>query len=536
MPGDLILVNGHVMTGRLGESRPSTGIAVWHGRVAAVGSDAEVLSWRRPGIEVVDLRGRTVTPGFNDAHCHPISVGLGLQEVDARTPPNESIADVVQRIAERARQQPPGTWIVARGYDQARLRESRHPTRHDLDQAAPEHNVVLIRACAHIGVANSRALALAGITATTPDPPGGTIDRDEHGEPTGVVRETALQMVRQRVPEPSEDQIAEALVLAGRQFLSDGVTSVAEAGIRKPEELGAYQRLARERRLPVRTTLMMMIGETLEPLLELGVQTGLGDEWLRIGPAKLFLDGSIGGRTARMSQPYLGEPETCGLWMEEPEVMKQKLLAAHRAGFQCCAHAIGDAAIELLLDIYEEALRQHPRTDHRHRIEHCSILRPDLIERIQRLGVVPIPGTTFLHDFQEAYLTGLGRERLRYAYAMRTFFDRGIIAAASTDAPVCATSAMLGIQTMVTRRNAAGQALWPEECVSLEEAVRAYTYNGAYATFEERVKGTIEPGKLADLTVLETDLRAVEPEALGSVRVDFTVVEGEIVYQRPGAR
>jgi len=535
MPGDLILVNGHVMTGQLGEQPPASALAVWHGRIAAVGSDEEVLSWRRPGIEVIDLARRTVTPGFNDAHCHPISVGLSLQHVDARTPPNESITDIVRHIAERARQQPPGSWIVARGYDQARLREGRHPTRHDLDQATAEHPVVLIRACGHIGVANSPALARAGITATTPDPPGGTIDRDEHGEPTGVVREAALQMVRQQVPEPSEEQLAEALVLAGRQFLSDGVTSVAEAGIRKPEELRAYQRLAGERRLPVRTSLMLLIGPMLEPLVELGVQTGLGDAWLRIGPAKLFLDGSIGGRTARMSQPYLDQPETSGLWMEEPEVMRQKLLTAHRAGLQCCAHAIGDAAIELLLDIYEEALRRYPRADHRHRIEHCSILRPDLLDRIQRLGVIPIPGTTFLHDFQEVYLAGLGRERLRYAYAMRTFFDRGIVAAASTDAPVCATSAMLGIQTMLTRQNAAGQALWPEECISLEEAVRAYTYNGAYATFEEQLKGTIEPGKLADLTVLETDLRRISPDALGSVRVDFTIIEGEIAYQRPGA-
>jgi predicted amidohydrolase YtcJ len=535
MPNDLILFNGHVMTGRLGEQPPATAVAVWHGRIAAVGSDDEVLGWQRRGTEVIDLAGRTVTPGFNDAHCHPISVGMSLQEVDARTPPNESIADIVRRIAERVRQQPPGTWIVARGYDQARLREGRHPTRDDLDQAAPEHQVVLIRACGHIGVANSRALTHAGLTAATPDPPGGTIDRDEHGEPTGVVRETALQMVRQRVPEPSEEQIAEALVLAGRQFLSDGVTSVAEAGIRKPEELRAYQRLARERRLPVRTTLMMLIGPMLEPLVELGVQTGLGDAWLRIGPAKLFLDGSIGGRTARMTQPYLDQPDTCGLWMEEPEVMRQKLVTAHRAGLQCCAHAIGDAAIELLLDIYEEALRRYPRPDHRHRIEHCSILRPDLLDRIQRLGIVPIPGTTFLHDFQEAYLSGLGRERLRYAYPMRTFFDRGIVAAASTDAPVCATSALLGLQTMVTRRNAAGQVLWAEECISLEEAVRAYTYHGAYATFEERIKGTLEPGKLADLAVLETDLREVDPAALGSVRVDLTVIEGEIAYQRPGA-
>jgi predicted amidohydrolase YtcJ len=235
-----------------------------------------------------------------------------------------------------------------------------------------------------------------------------------------------------------------------------------------------------------------------------------------------------------MSQPYL-DRDTLGLWMDEPDTMKRKIVEAHCAGFQCCAHAIGDAAIELLLDAFEEALRRQPRPDHRHRIEHCSILRPDLVDRIARLSAVPIPGTTFLYDFQEVYLSGLGHERLRYAYALRTFLDRGIVAAASSDTPVCSPNAMLGIQTMVTRRNAAGNVLWPEESITLEEAIRVYTLNGAYASFEERIKGTLEPGKLADVVVLETDLRSVQPEELGRVRVDYTIVGGRIVYARPGA-
>lgn len=532
--GDIVLVNGHVMTGS-GSPSAATAVAVRGGRIVAVGQDADVREWMGRGVEVIDLRGRTITPGFNDAHCHPMYLGFGLQQVDAATPPNRSIADIVARVAERVRSVPPGTWVRARGYDQARLAEQRHPTRHDLDPVSPEHPVLVVRACGHIGVANSRALALAGIDRNTPDPEGGTIDRDAHGEPTGVVREAALTLVQQAIGAPTREQIADALRAAGRQFLSEGITSVAEAGIRTSDEMGAYLDLAQAGELPVRTYLMMMIDETLGPLSDLGLRTGFGDAWLRIGPAKIFLDGSIGGRTARMSQPYEGEDDNIGLWMQDPQVMKEKIKAAHRAGFQCCAHAIGDAAIELLVMAFEEALAEQPRPNHRHRIEHSSILRPDLIDRIQRLGAIPVPGTTFLWAFHKAYVQNLGMDRIRYAYAMRTFFDRGIIAPASSDAPVDPTNPMIGIQTMVTRRSEEGVEIWPEERITLEEAIRAYTYNGAYASFEEDIKGTIEVGKLADIAVLETDLRTVPPENLAQVRVDLTIVEGRIVYDRGAA-
>lgn len=534
MPGDIILVNGHLMTG---EGRPSnaTAIAVRGGRIVALGDDDAALAWRVPHVEVVDLRSRTLAPGFNDAHCHPMYVGFTLQQVNAATPPNRNIPDIVARIAERARQVSPGTWILARGYDQARLAENRHPTRHDLDPVSPDNPVLVVRACGHIAVANSRALALAGIGRNTPDPEGGTIDHDEHGEPTGVVREAALKLARQAIEAPTTEQIKEALLLAGRSFLSVGVTSVAEAGIARDAEMRAYIDLERAGELPVRTYLMMMIDETLEPLTRLGIRTGFGNDWLRIGPAKLFLDGSIGGRTARMSQPYESEDDNLGLWMQDPNVMKEKIKAAHRAGFQCCAHAIGDAAIELLIMAFEEAQAEAPRPDARPRIEHSSILRPDLIDRVKKLGAIPIPGTTFLYAFQKAYVQNLGYDRIRYAYAMRTFFDRGIVAAASTDAPVDPVDAMIGIQTMVTRRSDEGVEIWPEERITLEEAVRAYTYNSAHASFDEKIKGTLQPGKLGDLVVLETDLRTVEPEALAQVKVDLTVIEGDVKYDRASA-
>ena len=534
MSGNYLFVNGHVMTGELNQ-RPASAVAVREGRIVAVGSDSDVKAWNGPSTEVIDLAGRTMAPGFNDSHCHPMYVGFGLQQVNASTPPNVSIADITRRIAERVQETSPGMWVMARGYDQARLAENRHPNRQDLDTVAPDNPVIVVRACGHIAAVNSRALAIAGITRDTPDPEGGTIDRDEHGEPTGVVREAAQTLVRSKIQAPTASQIRDALVLAGKQFLSVGVTSVGEAGIHNSAELEAYQDLARAGELPVRTYLMMMIDDTLEALSQLGIRTGFGDAWLRIGPAKIFLDGSIGGRTARMSQPYEDEDDNLGLWMQDPQLMKSKLKAAHKAGFQCCAHAIGDAAIELLIQSFEEALEEAPRKNSRHRIEHSSILRPDLLDRIQRIGAIPVPGTSFLYAFKNAYVQNLGMDRIRYAYAMRTFFERGIIASASTDAPVVSTSAMIGIQTMVTRRSEEGDEIWPEERVSLEQAVRAYTYNSAYASFEENIKGTIEPGKLADLVVLETDLRQVKPEELGSVSVDLTISDGIVAYSRGAA-
>jgi predicted amidohydrolase YtcJ len=530
--GDIIFVNGHVLTGELGGSN-ATGVAIRLGKIAAVGSDEDVLAWRNGDTEVVDLKGRTVSPGLNDAHCHPIHVGFSKATVNAATPPNQRVDDIVARIAERVHETPAGEWVTARGYDQARLEDQRHPTRYDLDPISPDNPVGIVRACGHIGVANSRALALAGIDRNTPDPEGGTIDRDEHGEPTGVVREAALQMVQAHIPQPTIEQCKQALILAGEDFISKGVTSVAEAGIHGPTLMRAYIELRNEGRLPVRTYLMMMIDEMLDHLISLGIQTGYGDEWLRVGPAKFFIDGSIGGRTARMSKPYLGETDNVGLWMDDDtEAVKARFRKAHKAGFQCCAHAIGDAAISLLLDAYEEALAEEPRPDHRHRIEHCSIIDYDIVQRIKRVGAVPIPGTTFLHDFKNAYVQNLGMDRIRYAYGMNTFYEHGIVAAASTDAPVVNTSATLGLQTMMTRRSEEGDIIWAEEAVGLDEALRAYTWNGAYASFEENIKGTLTPGKLGDATVFETDLSKVDPDEVGKVQVDMTVVDGRVVYTR----
>lgn len=532
MAGDLILVNGNLITSD--PARPTAqAVAIRNGIIAAVGSNDDALAERRAGTEVIDLKGRTATAAFNDAHCHPMNVGFVAGAVNARPEATESIAALVGKIRERAGGTPEGRWIRARGYDDARFAERLHPNRADLDAAAPEHPVWVVRACGHIAVANTKALERAGVTAATPNPEGGVIDRDEHGEPTGVLREAAMRFIYNVIPEPTVEEIIEALDRAAAEYHAVGVTSVAEAGIHRTQEMAAYQAIHDRGAGGLRTYLMIMVDEMLDGFAETGIRTGFGDARLRIGPAKLFIDGSIGGRTARMRDAYVGEAENVGLWMQPPRAFKEKFMRAHDLGWQCCAHAIGDAAIDLLLDCYEEALAANPRPDARHRIEHCEFITDTAVfDRIKRLGCVPIPGTTFLRDFRPVYVQNLGPERLRYANAMRTFIDRGIVAAASSDAPVVTVNPLAGIETMLTRKDFAGAAAYPEEAITLEEAIWAYTWAGAYASFEERIKGSLTPGKLGDVTVLSTDLRTVAPDDLADVPVDLTIMDGEIVFSR----
>lgn len=531
MHRDLVLTNGHILT--IDPLNPvARAVAIRAGRIVHVGDDADARAAAGSRAEVIDLAGRTATPGLYDAHAHPMMVGFALADVDISPEAVGSIAGLKRAVADRARSTPAGQWIVGRGYDQARMTELRHPDRNDLDEVVPDQPVFLFRACHHIAAVNSLALKMAGITADTRDPEGGTIDRDEHGEPTGVLRETAMNLVREYMPPPTVDQIAHALKLAGHAFNKTGVTSVVEAAIRRPEEVAAYQQLRRANDLTIRTYMMMLIDEMFDHMLDLGIKTGFGDEWLRIGPAKLFLDGSLGGRTARMRAPYEGEAENVGLWMEPPDQMKAKLIRAHEHGFQVAVHAIGDAAIDLILDTYEEAQARFPRANTRHRIEHCSIVDLPTIERIKRIGAVPIPGTSFMYYFTSAYLQNIGEERLEYSIAMRSFAEMGIVAAASTDAPVVPVSATTGLGMMMSRVDINGTEIWTNQAVDLETAVRAYTLNGAYASFDERVKGSLEYGKLGDVTIFETDLRDVAPRDIKDVQIDMTIAEGKVAHDR----
>jgi predicted amidohydrolase YtcJ len=428
--------------------------------------------------------------------------------------------------AERADQ-----WLIARGYDDTRLDIHRHPTRYELDQATGGRPAILVRTCGHLCVANSAALQLAGVTRDTPDPTGGQIDHDANGEPIGLLRETAQQLVRDLIPEPTVAQIKDHLRAAGRRFLSYGITSVGEAAISNSNQLRAYQELARDGELPMRTFTMMLIDDTLDALTSLGISTGFGDAWLRIGPAKVFQDGSGGGRTAAMTVDYRNDPGNRGITIYDQAGLNDRFTRANAAGFQMAAHAIGDRAITMILDAYEAALTAMPRADARPRIEHCGMCTPEHLARMVKMGVLAIPQPSFIYYLGDSYIENFTPEQLALSYPGRAWLDHGIVAVGSSDVPVVSADPFVNIRSAVTRLTQDRQRMGPEQGVTIDEAIRMFTINGAYASFEEGIKGSLTPGKLADLVVLDRDPRSVAPEELHTLRAEMTVIDGQVAYE-----
>ena len=533
MPADLVFLNGTVIT--IDDARPSAeAVAVVGNRIARVGTRDELRAEIGPGTRVVDLAGRALLPGFNDNHTHPISYGLALSRIDARPAAVPTLAGLQAAFRAAAAEQPAAAdgWLLARGYDDSRLDVRRHPTRHELDAATGGRPALLTRTCGHLAVANSAALARAGVTRDTPDPEGGQIDRDEHGEPTGLLRETAMSLVQRQIPRPTRAEMRAALRAAGGRFLANGITSVGEAAIRTSDELATYQELAAAGELPVRVFTMMLIDDTLDSLVRLGMRTGWGDTWLRIGPAKLFQDGSGGGRTAAMTTDYVNDPGNRGITIYEQAGLRERFGRAHEAGFQLAAHAIGDRAITMILDAYEDALERRPKADHRFRIEHCGMCTPEIIDRMARLEIIAVPQPSFIYELGDSYIRNFTEEQLALSYPGRTWCDRGIVAAGSSDVPVVDCDVLVNLRSAVTRLTQSGQRMGAGQGVTIEEALRMFTLHGAYASFEERLKGTITPGNLADFVVLSGDPRAIPAEDLPSLSVDMTVIDGRVAYER----
>ena len=462
-----------------------------------------------------------------------ILFGLTLAQVDAGYPRVRSIAALTAAFAERARNTPPGEWVRGRGYDDNKLDERRHPSRYDLDAVTPEHPAIVTNASGHMSVVNSRAIQMAGIGPDTPDPQGGHIVRDEHGEPTGLLQETAQELVRALIPPPTADDLRTAVRLCCEAYAAAGITSSQDASSITPEEIAAYQEARAHGELLLRTNLM--IRDNLLPhLAGLGLRSGFGDDHLRIGPIKFFCDGSLIGRTAAVSQPFLADPrpDNLGLEMMPQDELDERVWRAHSAGFQVATHAIGDRGIEMVLDAYERALARLPRADHRHRIEHCGILRPDLIERLRVGKFIAVSQPIFISEYGDGFRRHLGEARLQLTYPFRSLLDAGVRLVFSSDCPVSAFQPLKGIRDSVHERTGSGAAYALEEALTVEEALDAYTVAGAYASFEEGAKGQLKPGYLADLTVLATDPRRVEPAAIADIPVSLTIVGGEVIYEK----
>ncbi len=532
---DLLLVNANVLT--MDPARPrARAVAITGERISGVHDDPSGVA----AGDVVDLHGATLAPGFHDAHNHMGWFGLSLAEVDLSTPPVGSLEALYEAVARRAESTPEGGWVVGSGYDQNKL--GAHPDRDALDRAAPGRRVWLRHTSGHMCVVNSLILADLGMDAGAVPVPGGRVDTDASGRPTGLLEETAQQLVGKLVHPYPVATLAEAIGRASEVYLREGITSCTEAGIaggwigHTPAELAAYQAARDAGLLRVRVELMVA-SDVLHPLgahpddglevgLDLGIRTGFGDDWLRIGAMKIFTDGSLVGRTAAMHDDYAGEPGRRGYLQADAEDLTAAIIAAHRSGWQVAAHAIGDRAIDLTLDAYEQALARYPRADPRHRIEHFGVVRPGQLARAASLGVVAVPQGRFASEIGDGMLAAVGPDRHPWLYRQRSILEAGMTLPGSSDRPVVAGAPLLGIHDMVNRRTGSGEPFNQGEAISAEEALRAYTAGSAYASHAEHVKGSITPGKLADLVVLSEDPVTVPPERIAGIEVLATFVGG----------
>jgi predicted amidohydrolase YtcJ len=496
-----------------------------------------------PARTVLDCGGATVVPGFGDAHNHMAWFGQSLDQLDlspARVPD-----DVYEAVAAKAAALPADGWVVGSGYDDTVM--GAHPGRSALDRAGGGRPVWLTHRSGHMCAVSSEVLRRCGVLdGTAEEPAGGVVVRDTDGEPTGLLQERAQSLVTGLVMPYPVEELATAVSRASAVYAAEGLTHVTEAGIgagligRSPVEAAAYQ-LAREHGTLRTRVELMTAADNLHPLrahpddgittgLDLGLRTGFGDAWLRLGPMKIWLDGSLVGRTAALTEAACGHAHAGGVYQDAPQDMRRLIVRAHRSGWRVAAHAIGDEAVDLALDAFEEAQRSAPRPDVRHRIEHSAVVRPDQLERYAALGVVPVPQAHFLHAIGDTMADALGPARVDWLYRHGTFLRHGLRVPGSSDRPVAAGAPLLGMQSMVERRSRDGRLLGADDRVTAEQALRAYTLDAAWAGHDEQRRGSLSPGKHADFVLLAEDPLEVPGDRIGAIDVLATFVAGRCVH------
>ncbi len=528
---DLIITNAKVWT--VDKARPrAEAVAVLGERIVAVGTAAQVEQWRGPQTKVIDAGGKLLLPGFNDAHVHFTPGGMQFDQVnlrDAATP-----EEFAQRIGARTKTIAQDEWILGGDWDEEHWTPPRLPARELIDPLTPTTAVFVSRYDEHESLANSAALKLAGITAGTPDPPGGTIVRDAQGNPTGVLKDAAQAYVWKVIPPVTPERRLRAVRRALQHAASLGVTSLQDMNP-SYADVAAYSQLAENGELTTRIYAAPPISGW-EDQAKIGVRRAFGSSYLRIGALKGYIDGSLGSTTAYFFQPYLDAPNTRGLLAEDMQPvsrMRERMLQGDAAGLQLCTHAIGDAAVSLVLDLYSDVEKAHGPADRRWRIEHAQHMASKDFERFARLGVIASVQPYHAIDDGRWAERRIGPERAQTTYAFRTFLDRGVRLAIGTDWTVAPLNPMLTIYAAVTRATLDGKHPngWvPEQKLTVAEAVEGYTLGSAYAEFQDREKGSITPGKLADMVLLSDDIFSVEPAAIREVTVETTIVGGKVVF------
>ena len=528
---DLIVRNAHIWT--VNPQQPQAeALAVLNGRFVAVGTEAAVMRWQGPHTRIVDAKGNRLLPGFNDAHVHFSDGGAGLSAVQLTGV--TSLEEFVRRIAAYAAHAPKGEWIRNGYWDETKWSPAKLPTRQDVDAATPDNPLILDRYDGHMVLANSKALALAGITSKSPDPPGGLIVRDAAGQPTGALKDAAIELLRRVVPPLDAAQRRRAIERGLQEAALRGVTSIQDMSL-DYGDLAVYSRLLEENKLSVRVFGAPLISN-VEDQAQLGLGHAFGGPSLRIGALKMFADGSLGSRTAYFIQPYADEPGNRGLLFSDmlPLIKAgQRLARADAANLQVCTHAIGDAAVKTVLDLYQAVEKNDGPRDRRWRIEHSQHLSPSDFDRYAQLHVIAsVQPYQAIDDGRWAEVR-IGHERASRMHAYRTFLDHGVRLAFGTDWPVAPLDPVLTLYAAVTRATLDGknpQGWFPEQKLSIQEAIAAYTMGSAYAEFQERDKGSIEPGKLADMVLLSQDVLNIAPAAIRDTHVLKTWLGGLDIY------
>jgi predicted amidohydrolase YtcJ len=534
---DLLLINAKIWT--VNAKQPDAeAIAVWHGRILAVGSSAELRTLAGPKTQVLDLKGKRVLPGFYDSHVHLLGSGQRLGEVALKDAKNEE--EFGRRLKEFDKKLPRDRWLLGGEWDHDRTFGGALPTAELLDKYVPDRPVFLRRYDGHMGVVNTRVLKMANITAKSDDPTGGVIFRKPNSkEPTGLLRDNAMDLIGGLIPAPSDDEIAESVRNALDEARAVGVTSVqdmdgSDASTRR-KLFRLYQNLAKAGKLTVRVDLRWPLAEWNE-LAKLGAESGLGDDWVKIGGLKGFIDGSLGSSTAKMFEPFVNEPNSTGVFVTPPTKLREYILGADKVGLSVAVHAIGDRANAEMLDIIAEVAKENGPRDRRFRIEHAQHLRPQDFKRFKELNVIASMQPFHIIDDGRWAEGRIGAKRCASSYANRSLLDAGARLAFGSDWSVAPLSPILGIDAAVNRRTLDGKdpkGWFPEQKITVKEAIEAYTLTSAYAAFEEKDRGSLEVGKLADLVVLSRDILAdAERDHIAETEVVLTVVGGKVVYEK----
>jgi len=525
-PISLVINNARIWTGDP-RRKWAQAVAVAGDRIAAVSTDDELAPLACQADRRIDARGQMLVPGFIDCHVHILEGGRRLHQLSLREV--RSHQEFIQRLRDYAARLPEGAWITGGDWDHERW-GGELPRKEWIDPVTPRHPVWINRLDGHMGLANSLALKLAGVSRHTPEVPGGTIVRDEAGEPTGLVKDNAMALLSRAVPAPRPDELDRALQAAMQHLAALGVTSAHHMGTWA--DLEVFRRARAAGRLTTRIYAAVPLSDH-ERLREEIREKGRGDEWLRIGGLKGFVDGSLGSRTAAFLEPFADEPNNRGLLVNPPEQLESWIAGADQAGLHVMVHAIGDRGNRLLLDIYERVARRHGRRDRRFRIEHAQHVAAQDVPRFARLGVIASMQPYHAIDDGRWAERAIGSRRLPDCYRFRTLLQAGAVLAFGSDWYVAPASPLEGIYAVVTRRTLDGahpEGWVPAERISVEEALVAYTRSAAFASFEEDLKGSIAPGKLADFVLLDQDLTRIAPERIPSVQVKLTVVAGRIVH------